>query len=110
MATLAPVHVTLKPLYDRILVRRDAAKKEYAPGIAVAEKFEEPAHQGTVIATGNGRLTDSGVVALIVKEGDRVIFGRHSGLSLPEELGLGKDLVVMREDEVTAIVSSEATS
>lgn len=103
----------VEPLYDRILVRQDAASEvlkeiEGEDGkkvqIVSAEDHREKPLQGTVVAAGCGRLMDNGaVVEMRVKVGDRVIFGRFNGVDLPEDLGLGKDLKIMREDEIMAV-------
>lgn len=104
----------VEPLYDRVLVQQDAEKEvisefEGAEGkkiqLVAAEDHREKPLRGVVVAAGCGRLMDNGeVVALKVKCGDRVLFGRHNGIDLPEDAGLGERIKVMREDEIMAVV------
>lgn len=104
--------MNVEPMYDRVLVQQDEASEvlkeiEGEDGkklqLVTAEDHREKPLQGTVVAAGCGRLMDSGqVVELRVKVGDRVIFGRHNGVDLPEDL-LGKNLKIMREDEIMAV-------
>lgn len=110
---LAVVPDAVAPLYDRLLVRQDdeseVAKEVEGPdgkriAIVTAEDHREKPYQGTVLAVGEGRLMDNGtVVPLKVNIGDRVIFGRFNGVDLPENLGLGKNIKIMREDEIMAV-------
>lgn len=94
----------VEPLYDRVLVQQDPEKETIGAGLLVAaEEHREKPLQGTVVAVGCGRLMDSGsVVPPRVAVGDRVIFGRFNGVDLPEDL-LGKNLKIMREDEIMAV-------
>lgn len=116
MATLAPtveIAEVLEPMYDRIIVRQDDEKKvlkelEGESGqkieLVAADEFAEKPLQGTVLAVGCGRLLPDGSLnELRIKAGDRIIFGRHTGADIPEDLGLGKNLKMMREDEVMAV-------
>lgn len=89
---------TLSPLWDKLLVKREAADESYSENIATADAYKKRKSRGTVIAAGAGRLTVSGaVVPLIVKVGAKVLFGEHAGVDLPDE---GQDLVMLREDEL----------
>lgn len=94
-----------EPIYDRLLVQQDAEKETIGSGVLVAaEDHREKPLLGTIVACGSGRLMDTGeVVPLKVKVGDRVLFGRHGGLDVPEDAGLGERIKVMREDEVLAV-------
>lgn len=97
----------VEPLYDRVLVQQDAEKETVAGSeiIIAAEDHREKPLRGTVVAAGCGRLMDNGeVIKLKVKMGDRVLFGRHNGIDLPAEAGLGERIKVMREDEIMAVV------
>jgi chaperonin GroES len=95
----------IEPIYDRVLVRQDAEREEIGnTGLIAAEEHREKPLRGTVVSVGEGRLLETGVrVPLLVRPGDRVIFTRYAGLEIPEDLGHGPRLKMMREDEVMAI-------
>lgn len=89
-----------KPLYDKIVVRRDAPDEKLSAQVVAAEAYQKRKHRGVVEAVGEGRICiDGSILALTVKVGDRVLFGQHAGVDLEEE---GKDLVMLREDELLA--------
>lgn len=103
---MAKVSDIAAPLYDRIIVRRAEEKSEKTEGgLFVPEVAKEKPIEGTVLAVGQGRLLDSGDLrVLTVRTGDRVLFGRYSG----SEVRIGReDLLIMREDEVLAILHPE---
>jgi chaperonin GroES len=93
----------LRPLHDRIVVRRAEEETKTAGGIVIPDSAnKEKPVQGTVIAAGPGKVLENGSVhALHVKVGDKVIFGKYAGTEVKVE---GEDLVVMREDDVMAVV------
>src|SRR5688572_12618445 len=96
----------VEPIYDRVLVQQDAEKDTVAGSdlILAADEHKERPFRGTVVAVGVGRLMDDGSrVPLLVKEGDCVFFGRHNGVSLPKETGLGERMLIMREDEIMGV-------
>lgn len=88
------------PLYDKLLVRRNATPETIGV-VVVPEEAKEPQSVGEVVATGEGRLNskDGVVYPLRLKVGDHVMFGPFSGVQVPE---LGADLVLLREDEILA--------
>ena len=93
----------IRPLHDKILVRRDEAEDRTAAGIILPEKAKDTPKTGVVEAVGTGTInTDTGaLVPLSVKKGDRVIFSSYAGT----EIKLGDDkLLVMSEDEVLAVI------
>jgi chaperonin GroES len=92
----------LKPLHDRILVKRIQDKTQKKGGIIIPDTAKEKPMEGTVIAVGAGRWTDEGKrVRLEVKAGDRVMFGKYAGT----EVKLGDvEHVILKEDEVLGIV------
>jgi chaperonin GroES len=92
----------VRPLHDRLLVRR-LEEKETAPGgIIIPDTAREKPTEGRVLAAGNGRVLDNGTkVALDVKVGDRILFGKYSGTEIKVD---GEEVVIVREDEVLAIV------
>lgn len=92
----------IRPLHDRVLVRRMEGETTTAGGIVIPDSAAEKPEQGEVVAVGNGKLLDNGEVrALDVKVGDRVLFGKYSGSPVKVE---GEELVVMREDDITAVI------
>ena len=91
----------LRPLQDRILVQRVKEDEKTKGGIIIPDTAKEKPAEGTVIATGNGKLSENGKrVALDVKKGDRILFGKYSGTEVKIE---GKEYIIMREDDVLGI-------
>lgn len=92
----------IRPLYDRIVVRRLENERMTAGGIVIPDNATEKPMQGEVVAVGPGKILDSGKeCALTVKKGDKVLFGKYSGT----EVKIGaEELVVMREDDVMGII------
>ncbi len=94
----------IKPLYDRVLVKRLESEQMTAGGIIIPDTAQEKTQYGTVIATGDGKmLTDGSVRALKVKEGDRVLFGKFSGTEVKVE---GEEFMILREEELLGRVES----
>lgn len=92
-----------QPLYDRVLVRRDQEREAAGSGVIVkADAYKEKSLIGTVIAVGEGRVENGWFVPLRVKAGNRVLYGKFAGLDMPEELG--SDLIMLREDEILAVL------
>lgn len=92
----------IRPLYDRVLVRRVEEETQSKGGIFLPETAKEKPHEGIVLAVGQGRLADNGEVKpLVIKEGDRVAFGRYGGTEIKVD---GEDRLVLREDEIFGIV------
>lgn len=92
----------IRPLYDRVLVRRVEEETQSKGGIFLPETAKEKPHEGIVLAVGQGRLADNGEVKpLVIKEGDRVAFGRYGGTEIKVD---GEDRLVLREDEIFDIV------
>jgi chaperonin GroES len=92
----------IRPLHDRILVKREDEEEEQRGGIIIPDTAKEKPQQGTVIAVGPGRVADDGKpIPMTVKEGDRVLFGKYSG----SEVKLGDDdYMIMREDDILGII------
>ncbi len=91
----------IRPLYDRILVKRVEEETRSAGGLFLPETAKEKPSEGIVLAVGQGRLADDGTVkALVVKEGDRIVFGRYAGTEIKVN---GEARLVLREDEVFGI-------
>jgi len=92
----------LRPLHDRIIVRRMDQETTTASGIVIPDAAAEKPDQGEVLATGNGKILDDGKVRpMALKVGDRVMFGKYAGQAVKVE---GEELLVMREDDIVAIV------
>ena len=94
--------MNIRPLHDRVIVRRMEEERTSAGGIVIPDTATEKPIRGEVIAVGNGKVLDSGDVrALDLKVGDKVLFGKYSGTEVKVD---GEDLLVMREDDVMAVV------
>lgn len=94
--------MNLRPLHDRIIVKRLDQETKTASGIVLPEAAAEKPDQGRVLAVGNGKILEDGKVRpLDVKVGDIVLFGKYSGQSVKVE---GEELLVMREEDIMAIV------
>ena len=92
----------LRPLHDRIVVKRLEQETKTASGIVIPDQAAEKPDQGQVVAVGNGKILEDGKTrALDVKVGDKVLFGKYSGQTV--KVG-NEELLVMREDDVMAIV------
>jgi chaperonin GroES len=98
--------MNVRPLHDRIIVQRLEEGEQIVGGIIVPDSAKEKPMQGTVIAAGNGKVKDDGKrVALDVKAGDTILFGKYSGQEIKIE---GEDYLIMREDEVLAVLDDAA--
>lgn len=94
--------MNLRPLHDRVIVRRMEEETTSPGGIVIPDNAAEKPSRGEVIAAGDGKITDSGEVrALAVKVGDKVLFGKYSGTEVKVA---GEELLVMREDDIVAVV------
>jgi len=92
----------IRPLYDRIIVRRVEAETMTKSGLFIPDTAKEKPIEGEVIAVGNGRVTGDGSLrALEVKAGDRILFGKYSGTEIKIE---GEEHVILREDEVLGVL------
>ena len=92
----------LKPLQDRILVQRVEEEETTKGGIIIPDTAKEKPAEGKVAAVGKGKLDDKGKrIALEVKKGDRILFGKYSGTEVKIE---GEEYLIMREDDVLGII------
>lgn len=94
-----------KPLYDKMIVRRDPPEAEYAPGLVVADAHKQQQNVGTVVEVGAGRWIDGILLPMTIQPGHRVLFSKFAGHEL---LGGDRDLIVLREDEILAYAKPEA--
>ncbi len=94
----------IRPLYDRILVKRVQSPSKSKGGLFLPESASEKPSEGEIIAIGQGRLTDDGQVKpLAVKVGDRILFGKYAGNEIKVD---GHERLVLREDEVLGVVEA----
>ena len=92
----------LRPLHDRILVKRVEEKETVKGGIIIPDSAKEKPQEGEVVAVGNGKKTDDGkVIALDVKVGDRILFGKYSGNDIKIE---DQEYLILREDEILGVL------
>ncbi|MEN9830392.1 MAG: co-chaperone GroES [Burkholderiaceae bacterium] len=92
----------LRPLHDRLVVKRLDNERKTASGIVIPDNAAEKPDQGEVLAVGNGKILEDGKQrALDVKVGDRVLFGKYSGQTVKVD---GEELLVLREDDVMAVI------
>ena len=96
--------MNIRPLYDRIVVKRIDEKETSRNGIIIPDSAQEKPQQGEVIAVGHGkRLDDGQLAALDVKPGDRILFGKYSG---NETKVAGTEYLIMREDDVLGVLAA----
>jgi chaperonin GroES len=93
----------LRPLHDRVIVKRLEEEKKTASGIVIPDSAAEKPDQGEVLAIGTGKVGDDGKVRpMDVKVGDRVLFGKYAGSTVKID---GDELLVMREEDIMAVVN-----
>jgi chaperonin GroES len=94
--------MNVRPLHDRLLVRRIEEKETVKGGIIIPDTAKEKPQEGEVIAVGNGKVLENGTkVPMDVKAGDRVLFGKYSGTDIKID---GQEFLILREDEILAIL------
>ena len=92
----------LRPLHDRLIVKREAEERKSPGGILIPDTATEKPTYGKVLAVGNGKILENGSVrALDVKVGDKILFGKYSGSEVKLD---GEEVVVMREEDILAVV------
>jgi chaperonin GroES len=95
----------LRPLHDRVIIKRLDQETKTASGIVIPDNAAEKPDQGEVLAIGAGKIMDDGKVrALAVKVGDKVLFGKYSGQTVKVD---GDELLVMREEDIMAVVEKK---
>ncbi|MGM3275570.1 co-chaperone GroES [Ralstonia sp. 24A2] len=95
--------MNLRPLHDRVIVKRLDNETKTASGIVIPDAAAEKPDQGEVLAVGPGKKDDKGnAISLDVKVGDRVLFGKYAGQSVKVE---GQEVLVMREEDIMAVVA-----
>jgi chaperonin GroES len=92
----------VRPLHDRILVKREEETEKKIGGIIIPDTAKEKPQRGKVVAVGNGKIAEDGKrIALDVKSGDRILFGKYSGNEVKID---GDDYLILREEDVLAIL------
>ena len=95
--------MNIRPLHDRVIIRRMEEEKTSPGGIVIPDAAAEKPIKGQVVAVGKGKILDNGDVRpLDVKKGDLILFGKYSGTEVSVD---GEELLVMREDDITAIIN-----
>lgn len=98
----------IRPLYDRIIVKRVEQQRTTAAGIVIPDTAAEKPEQGEVIAVGSGRLLQDGSVRpLQVKTGERILFGKYAGQTVKID---GEEFLVMREEDVLGVIEEAAAT
>jgi len=94
--------MALRPLYDRIIVKRKSEEEKTRGGIIIPETAKEKPLEGQVISVGQGRALEDGTVRpLQLKAGDRILFGKYAGTEIKVD---GEDLLILREDDVLGVI------
>jgi len=92
----------IRPLHDRVIVKRMEEERKTASGIVIPDTAAEKPDQGEVVAVGPGKRDNAGkLIAMDLKTGDRVLFGKYSGQSVKVD---GEELLVMREEDIMGVV------
>ncbi|HMV53722.1 MAG TPA: co-chaperone GroES [Rhodocyclaceae bacterium] len=94
----------IRPLHDRVIVKRIEDERKTASGIVIPDTAAEKPDQGEVVAVGTGKIMDNGEVRkMAVKAGDRVLFGKYSGQTVKVD---GEELLVMREEDIMGVIEA----
>ena len=100
--------MNFRPLHDRILIKRIEEKEAAKGGIIIPDTAKEKPQEGEVVAVGHGKKTEEGkVIALDVRAGDRILFGKYSGAEIKID---GQEYLILREEEVLGIIEGKAAS
>jgi chaperonin GroES len=92
----------VRPLQDRVIVRRMEEERKTASGIVIPDAATEKPDQGEVIAVGNGKVSDDGkLIPMSVKKGDKVLFGKYAGQAFKMD---GQEYMTMREDDIIGVI------
>ena len=95
--------MNIRPLYDRIVVKRLEEKEQVQGGIIIPDTAKEKPQEGEVVAVGKGKRTDKGdIIALELEVGNKILFGKYSGSDIKVD---GNEYLIMREDEVLAVIA-----
>jgi len=96
--------MNIRPLHDRVVVKRMEEARTSSGGIVIPDSAAEKPQKGEVVAVGNGKVTDSGeLLALDVKVGDQVLFGKYSGTEIKID---GQDVLIMKEEDILGVLAA----
>ncbi len=96
--------MNIRPLHDRVVVKRTEEERTSAGGIVIPDSAAEKPQKGEIVAVGNGKVTDSGeLLALDVKVGDQVLFGKYSGTEIKIN---GEDVLIMKEEDILGVLAA----
>jgi chaperonin GroES len=96
--------MTVRPLHDRVLIKRIEEKETVKGGIIIPDSAKEKSQEGEVIAVGTGKILENGTILPVeVKAGERILFGKYSGTEIKIE---AQDYIILREDEIIGILTS----
>lgn len=96
--------MNIRPLHDRVVVKRMEEERTSAGGIVIPDSATEKPQRGEILAVGNGKVSDNGDVrALEVKVGDQVLFGKYSGTEVKLE---GEEVLIMKEEDILGVVAA----
>ena len=94
--------MNIRPLHDRVVVKRIEQEEQVRGGIIIPDTAKEKPQEGEVLAVGNGKILENGTtLAMDVKVGDKILFGKYSGTDIKID---GEEVLILREDEVLAVV------
>ena len=100
--------VNIRPLNDRIIVRRLEEQEQMRGGLYIPDTAKEKPQEGEVLAVGNGKLLDNGQrIAIDLKAGDKILFGKYAGTEIKLD---GDEYLILREDDVLGVVETTAKS
>ncbi len=100
---MAQKEVGVRPLHDRILVKRTAEEERTAGGLFIPDTAKEKPQRGEIVACGKGRVTEDGkVLPLEVKAGDKILFGKYAGTELKLD---GHEYLMMREEDILGVIN-----
>ena len=100
--------MNIRPIYDRVVVKRVEDKQDMHGALYIPDSAKEKPQEGEVVAVGRGkRMEDGTIVALDVKAGDRILFGKYSGSDIKVD---GQEYMIMREDEILGVLSDSKTA
>lgn len=92
---------SIKPLGDRVVVRPEAAEEKTVSGLYIPDTAKEKPQRGTVVSAGPGRVENGNLIAMTVKAGDKVLYGKYAGSEITID---GEELMIMRESDIFGII------
>jgi len=95
--------MAVRPLHDRVIVKRIEEEAKSKGGIIIPDTAKEKPQEGRVVAVGPGRVEDGKVIAVAVKKGDRILFGKYSGTEIKLD---GEEHIIMREEDILGVIEA----